>query len=92
MAVLAALSCGISQNKIFKSVHKIKSVPGRLESIANLKNNSNIIVDFAHTPEALEQSLIAIKKQFKKEIVIVFGCGGKRDKKKRLAMDKIAKK
>lgn len=92
MAVLAALSCGISQNKIFKSVHKIKSVPGRLECVANLKNNSNIIVDFAHTPDALENSLIALNKQFKKKIILVFGCGGERDTKKRLIMGKIAKK
>jgi len=67
-------------------------VPGRLECVANLNNNSNIIVDFAHTPDALKQSLIAIKKQFKKEIIIVFGCGGERDKKKRFVMGKIATK
>ena len=73
-------------------MHKIKAVTGRLESMAKLKNNSNIIIDFAHTPDALEQSLIALKKQFKKEIVIVFGCGGERDKKKRFVMGKVAKK
>ena len=82
MAVLAAVSCGLNLNKILNQLNKIKSVPGRLECIFNLKNNSNIIVDFAHTPDALEQSLVALKKQFKKEILIVFGCGGERDKKK----------
>ena len=82
MAVLAAVSCGLNLNKILNQLNKIKSVPGRLECIFNLKNNSNIIVDFAHTPDALEQSLVALKKQFKKEILIVFGCGGDRDKKK----------
>jgi len=92
MAVLAAINCGLSAKKIFKQIHKIKPVSGRLECIANLKNNSNIIVDFAHTPEALNQSLIALKKQFKKEIIIVFGCGGDRDKKKRTIMGRIAKK
>ena len=92
MAVLAAVSCGLNLNKILNQLNKIKSVPGRLECIFNLKNNSNIIVDFAHTPDALEQSLVALKKQFKKEILIVFGCGGDRDKKKRLIMGKIAKK
>jgi len=92
MAVLAALNCGLSKKKIFNQIHKIKSVPGRLECIAKLKNNSYIIVDFAHTPDALKQTLIALKKQFKKEIIIVFGCGGERDKKKRLIMGKIAKK
>ena len=92
MAVLAALSCGLKESKIFKQIHKIKPVSGRLECVANLKNNSNIIVDFAHTPDALEQSLISLKKQFRKEITIVFGCGGERDKGKRFKMGKIAKK
>jgi len=92
MAVLAALNSGINQNRIFKQIHKIKPVVGRLECVAKLKNNSSIIVDFAHTPDALEQSLIALKKQFKKEIVVVFGCGGERDKKKRYTMGKIAAK
>ncbi|RZO49555.1 MAG: UDP-N-acetylmuramoyl-L-alanyl-D-glutamate--2,6-diaminopimelate ligase, partial [Candidatus Pelagibacterales bacterium] len=92
MAILAALSCGLNKNKIFSKIHKIKAVPGRLECIANLNNNSNIILDFAHTPDALEQSLIALKKQFNKKIIIVFGCGGERDKKKRYAMGRIASK
>jgi len=92
MAILAASQCGLKINKIFNQIKKIKSVPGRLECVTNLNNNSNIIIDFAHTPDALEQSLIALKKQFKKEIIIVFGCGGERDKKKRLIMGRIAKK
>ncbi len=92
MAILAARSLGLSSGKIFNQISKIKSVPGRLECVANLKNDSKIILDFAHTPEALEQGLIALKKQFKKKITIVFGCGGERDKNKRLVMGKIAKK
>ena len=92
IAVLAALSCGLNAKKIFTQIGKIKPVPGRLEHIINLKNNSDIIVDFAHTPDALEQSLIDLKKQFKKKIVLVFGCGGERDKKKRSLMGVIAKK
>ena len=92
MAILAASICGLNQTRILNQIHKIKPVPGRLECVASLNNNSNIIVDFAHTPEALKQSLITLKKQFKKEIIIVFGCGGERDKKKRLTMGKIANK
>ena len=92
MAALAASKCGLNINTIINQVNKIKPVSGRLECVSNLNNNSNIIVDFAHTPKALEQSLISIKKQFKKEILIVFGCGGERDKKKRLIMGKIAEK
>ena len=67
-------------------------MPGRLECVENLNFNSKIIVDFAHTPNALEQALISFKKQFNKKIILVFGCGGDRDKKKRLLMGKIAKK
>ena len=92
MAILAASVCGLNQKRIFNQIHKIKPVPGRLECVATLNNNSNIVVDYAHTPDALEQSLIALRKQFKREIVIVFGCGGERDKKKRFAMGKIAGK
>lgn len=92
MAILAASICGLNQNRIFDQIHKIKPVPGRLECVVSLNNNSNIVVDFAHTPDALEQSLIALKKQFKREIIIVFGCGGERDKKKRFIMGKIASK
>ena len=88
MAILAAINCGISKNKIFQQIYKIKPVPGRLELVTSYNNNSNIVVDFAHTPDALEQSLIAIKKQFKKEIILVFGCGGERDKKKDIIWEK----
>ena len=92
MAILAASLCGLNKNKILMQAHKIKPVSGRLESVATLKNNSNLIIDFAHSPDALEKSLISLKKQFNKEIIIVFGCGGERDKKKRFSMGKIASK
>ena len=92
MAVLAASTCGLNKNRVLKQLHKINPVPGRLECIANLNNNSNIIIDFAHTPDALEQSLRALKEQFKKKIILVFGCGGERDKSKRANMGKIAGK
>ena len=92
MSILAAKFSGLDENKILSIIHKIKSAPGRLENVVNLNNNSNVIVDFAHSPDALEQSLVALKKQFKKKILLVFGCGGERDKKKRITMGKIAKK
>ena len=92
MAILAAIKSGANQNKIFDNLKKIKAVTGRLECISKLKNNSRIIVDFAHTPDALEKSLISLKEHFKKDILIVFGCGGDRDKKKRTKMGKIAQK
>ena len=92
MAILAANACGIKIKNILNQIKKIKPISGRLECVAKVKKNSRIIIDFAHTPDALEQSLLAIKKQFRKKIIIVFGCGGDRDKKKRYLMGKIAKK
>ena len=92
MAVLASTCCGIKINKVFNVIKNIKSVPGRLECISNYKNNTKIILDFAHTPEALRQSLIALKNQYRRNIILVFGCGGERDKAKRSRMGAIAKK
>ena len=74
-----------------KSLGKIRSVPGRLEKIGHLKNNSIVILDYAHTPDALEVCLKNIHEQFKlRKINLVFGCGGERDKPKRKIMGKIA--
>ena len=74
-------------------MHKIKPVEGRLEKIGKIKNNSKVILDYAHTPAALELSLLNIKEQFpKSKISLVFGCGGDRDIKKRAIMGKIAEK
>ena len=92
MSILAAVSVGVGINKIVNIIKKIKPVEGRLELVALQKNNSKIILDFAHTPHALDQTLDSIKNHFKKPISIVFGCGGERDIQKRSLMGKIAKK
>ena len=79
--------------KIIKSLSEIKPVNGRFEKIGNLKNNSIVILDFAHTPQALKICLENIKNQFKfKKISLVFGCGGERDESKREIMGMIANK
>ena len=91
MAILAAYKSNLSLPKIVNSIKKIKAVPGRIEKIGNLKNNSIVILDYAHTPDALEMCLKSIKDQFKiKKITLVFGCGGERDKPKRKLMGAIA--
>ena len=93
MSILAAYRSNLSLKKIVKSINKIKPVPGRLEKIGNLKNNSLVILDYAHTPDALEVCLKNLKEQFKlRKISLVFGCGGERDKPKRKIMGKIANK
>jgi len=91
MTILAALGCGLKIKNIIKILEKIRPIEGRLEKIGNVKNNSKIILDYAHTPEALLTSLKNLKEQFPNtSISIVFGCGGNRDKKKRVKMGRIA--
>ncbi len=93
MAILAANKCGLKIEKIINFIHRLKPVEGRLEKIGKLKNNSKVILDYAHTPAALELAFINIKEQFPgSKISLVFGCGGERDFKKRSIMGKIADK
>ena len=91
MAIIAATKSNLSFKKIINTIDDLKPVSGRLEQIGIIKNNSKVILDYAHTPDALEASLKSIKEQFKnRKISIVFGCGGDRDKAKRPMMGKIA--
>ena len=93
MAILAAAKSDLSIGRIFNSISKLKPVEGRLEKIGIVKNNSKVILDYAHTPDALKTVLINIKEQFPlSKIFLVFGCGGDRDKDKRIKMGKIASK
>ena len=90
-SILAASRSKIKFNKIIESLKNIKPVEGRLEIIGKIKNNSKVILDYAHTPDALKYTLESIKEQFgQSTISIVFGCGGDRDKDKRSIMGKIA--
>ena len=90
MAIAAAKICNISEKKIFKSLKKIKDVNGRLELVKIFSKNIKVYVDFAHTPEALLNSLQVLRKNQNDNISLVFGCGGDRDYKKRPLMAKIA--
>ena len=91
MAMIAATKSSLSFKKIVNTIKSLKPVSGRLEQIGIIKNNSKVILDYAHSPDALEISLKSLKEQFKnRKITIVFGCGGDRDKTKRQIMGKIA--
>ena len=91
MALIAAEKSNLSFEKIIRCIPKIKPINGRLENIGKIKNNSKVILDYAHTPDALRTVLVNIKDQFpNKNISIVFGCGGERDKFKRPLMGAIA--
>ena len=93
MAMIAAEKSGLKFRKLVKIINKITNVNGRLEKIGKLRNNSKVILDYAHTPDALKNCLQNIKDQFSnRKISIVFGCGGDRDKNKRSQMGKIVNK
>ena len=64
-------------------------MPGRLEQISN-PTGRNIFVDYAHTPDALENVLTALNVLADRRIICIFGCGGDRDKEKRPQMGEIA--
>ena len=90
---MAAIKSKISIEKIVKIIKKIKPVNGRLEQIGKLHNNGIVILDYAHTPDALLTCIKNVKEQFKfRKINLVFGCGGERDKPKRKLMGRIANK
>ena len=92
MSILASKICGLKENLIYKKIKNIKDVNGRLELVRKFPNEVKVFVDYAHTPDALIKTLKFLKDEYKKNISIVFGCGGDRDKKKRPLMAKIANK
>ena len=82
----------INFNRIISILPMIKSVVGRLQRITNVTNQYQVFVDYAHTPDALQQTLQELKvlKKDKGDLHVIFGCGGERDKTKRSLMGKIA--
>ncbi len=88
-AITCCLALKINQQQIVKTLPFIKNPPGRLQKIKFKNKNSSIIIDYAHTPDALKRVLISLKFNNKKP-VLLFGCGGDRDKIKRKEMGIIA--
>lgn len=87
----AALAMGISVNDIKEGINNIKGVPGRIQNVPNDKG-FNVIVDYAHTPDGLENILNSVREFTKNKIITVFGCGGDRDRTKRPIMGEIVAK
>ena len=91
MAIIAAEKSNIDIDKILLVIPKLNSVEGRLEKIGKIKNQSKVILDYAHTPDALKTSLLNLREQFpNRKISLLFGCGGNRDQNKRAKMGMIA--
>jgi UDP-N-acetylmuramoyl-L-alanyl-D-glutamate--2,6-diaminopimelate ligase len=88
----AMLQLGHSFEALVVAAEKLCSVPGRIEQFYQQSRNLMAVVDYAHTPDALEQTLIAVRNHCQGQLWVVFGCGGDRDKGKRPLMGAIAER
>jgi UDP-N-acetylmuramoyl-L-alanyl-D-glutamate--2,6-diaminopimelate ligase len=90
-AVATIAHLGLDIEAVLKQLPQFKGVPGRMErvQIADTQDIS-VIVDYAHTPDSLENSLKAARPFVKGQLICVFGCGGDRDRTKRPLMGKIS--
>jgi len=92
--VAAGLAIGLGDpaEKVFAALSTLKGAAGRLEKVAYAKSGAAVYVDYAHTPDALETVLKAIRPHVANRLHVVFGCGGDRDKGKRPLMGAAAAK
>ena len=90
MAVGLVIGSGGDVEKAFKALSYLKAVPGRMEQAGRHGSGARVYVDYAHTPDALEVVLKAIRPHVKGKLSLVFGCGGDRDSGKRKIMGGIA--
>jgi murE/murF fusion protein len=103
--ILCTIGIGIAHKEklgcIQKGIESVKTIPGRLERISLAEtfedsrtvfreNSPAVFVDYAHTPNALENVLDALRKLNPKRVICIFGCGGDRDPGKRVFMGEIA--
>ncbi|GAA0200259.1 UDP-N-acetylmuramoyl-L-alanyl-D-glutamate--2,6-diaminopimelate ligase [Kangiella japonica] len=91
MAVAGALGAMLGDsNKWIVALNSARSVPGRMHQF-NAKDKATVVVDYAHTPDALEKAIQALKAHCDEgEVWTIFGCGGDRDNSKRAIMGKVA--
>ncbi|MBE5756841.1 MAG: UDP-N-acetylmuramoyl-L-alanyl-D-glutamate--2,6-diaminopimelate ligase [Clostridiales bacterium] len=89
-ATITAL-IGISIEKIIEGLNAFNGVKGRMQVVGD-KKGALIYVDYAHTPDGLEKSILSLKKVCKGKVICLFGCGGNRDQGKREIMGEISSK
>ncbi len=85
------LSSGADPKDAVATLETLHGVPGRLQYVGSRNNGAPVYVDYAHTPDALETVLNALRPHTTGQLVVVFGCGGDRDKGKRRLMGEQAK-
>lgn len=88
-AASCALSLGIDFSDVLDAISKSNGVKGRIEVVPNGGRDFTIIIDYAHSPDGLENIITSLQEIAKGRVVTLFGCGGDRDKTKRPKMGKI---
>jgi UDP-N-acetylmuramoyl-L-alanyl-D-glutamate--2,6-diaminopimelate ligase len=88
-AAASAFELGLDPEAVKKGIASLQRVPGRLEPVQNAEGII-ILVDYAHTPDALAQAIRAAREISSGRLIVVFGCGGDRDRRKRPHMGEIA--
>jgi UDP-N-acetylmuramoyl-L-alanyl-D-glutamate--2,6-diaminopimelate ligase len=89
LATGMALAQGVSLDAIAAGIAALPGVPGRLERVAN-EAGVLCLVDYSHKPDALERALAALRPLTSRRLILVFGCGGDRDRSKRPIMGEVA--
>ncbi len=84
------IASGGEEQLVFHALQSLKGAPGRLEHVGKTETGASVFVDYAHTPDALENAIKSLRPFANGRIITVFGCGGDRDKKKRPIMGEIA--
>ena len=84
------IGCGGPASRVFEALANLKGARGRMEEAAHLPNGASVYIDYAHTPDALQNMLEAMRPHATGKLAVVFGCGGDRDAGKRPQMGEIA--
>lgn len=90
-ALAAARALGVPAHSAYAAIERAGQVPGRFESVDEGQQFA-VLVDYAHTPDSLENVLVAARALTDKRVHVVFGCGGDRDRRKRPLMGEIAQR
>ncbi|PJZ55644.1 UDP-N-acetylmuramoyl-L-alanyl-D-glutamate--2,6-diaminopimelate ligase [Leptospira barantonii] len=90
LAFITGAGLGLNEEKMLSSLEKIPQIPGRFQIVYNKDRSRMAVVDYAHTPDALENIIRSVRDSRPKRLITLFGCGGDRDRTKRPKMARIA--
>ncbi len=89
-AMATLVATGVSTQAVFEQVSQLRGVPGRLERVGASPTHPKVVVDYAHTPDALAKVLASLRPFCEGQLMCVVGCGGDRDSGKRPLMGAVA--